>query len=70
VAQAIMPAAPTLLSAQTASASERTTVLDPERRRAGVYTPSSIYGAKHGVLRTEDPAIEVPLAELFQALDD
>ncbi len=25
---------------------------------------------KDGVLRTEDPAIEIPLAELFQALDD
>jgi hypothetical protein len=28
------------------------------------------YEAKDGMLRTEDPAIEVPLADLFQALDD
>jgi Uma2 family endonuclease len=45
-------------------------LIDPERRRADVYTPSAIYEAKDGVLRTEDPAIEVPLAELFQALDE
>ena len=45
-------------------------VIDPEARRADVYTTALIYEAKDGVLRTEDPAIEVPLAELFQALDD
>jgi Uma2 family endonuclease len=45
-------------------------LIDPERRRADVYTASLIYEAKDGVLRTEDPAIEVPMAELFQALDD
>jgi Uma2 family endonuclease len=45
-------------------------VIDPEARRADVYTASGFYEAKDGVLRTEDPAIEVPLAELFQALDD
>jgi Uma2 family endonuclease len=45
-------------------------LIDPERRRADVYTASAIYEAKDGVLRTEDPAIEVPLAELFQAPDD
>jgi len=45
-------------------------VIDPETRRADVYTASGFYEAKDGVLRTEDPAIEVPLAELFQALDD
>jgi Uma2 family endonuclease len=45
-------------------------LIDPERRRADVYTASGFYEAKDGVLRTEDPAIEVPLAGLFQALDD
>lgn len=45
-------------------------LIDPKRRRADVYTASAIYEAKDGVLRTVDPAIEVPLAELFQALDD
>jgi Uma2 family endonuclease len=45
-------------------------LIDPETRRADVYTPSAIYEAKNGILRTEDPAMEVPLAELFQALDD
>jgi hypothetical protein len=39
-------------------------------RRADVYTPLGFYEAKDGLLRTEDPAIEVPLADLFQALDD
>ena len=45
-------------------------LIDPERRRADVYAASGFYEAKDGVLRTEDPAIEVPLAGLFQALDD
>jgi Uma2 family endonuclease len=45
-------------------------VIDPEERRADVYTASGFYEAKDGVLRTENPAIEVPLADLFQALDD
>jgi Uma2 family endonuclease len=45
-------------------------VIDPDRRRADVYTAAGFYEAKDGILRTEDPAIEVPLAELFQALDD
>jgi len=45
-------------------------LIDPERRRADVYTPSLIYEAKDGLLRTENPAIEVPLDDLFQALDD
>jgi Uma2 family endonuclease len=45
-------------------------LIDPETRRADVYAPSAIYEAKNGILRTEDPATEVRLAELFQALDD
>jgi len=45
-------------------------VIDPEERRADVYTQSAIYEVKDGVLRTQNPAIEVPLAELLQALDE
>jgi len=45
-------------------------VIDPDARRADVYTAAGFYAAKDGVLRTEDPAIEVPLVDLFQALDD
>jgi Uma2 family endonuclease len=45
-------------------------LIDPKQRRAVVYTATATYEAKDGVLRTEDPAIAVPLTELFQALDD
>jgi Uma2 family endonuclease len=45
-------------------------LIDPDAHRADVYTSSRIYEAKDLILRTEDPAIEVPLAEIFQALDD
>lgn len=45
-------------------------VIETEALRADVYTASVIYEAKDGMLHTEDPLIEVPLAELFQALDD
>jgi Uma2 family endonuclease len=45
-------------------------LIDPYRRRADVYTGSQIYAPADLILRTEDPAIEVPLAELFQAIDE
>ena len=45
-------------------------LIDPDARRADVYTESRIYEVKDLVLRTEDPAMEVPLAELFQAIDE
>jgi Uma2 family endonuclease len=45
-------------------------LVDPETRRSDVYTESAIYEAKDLMLRTQDPAIEVPLAELFRALDE
>ncbi|HYW45667.1 MAG TPA: Uma2 family endonuclease [Bryobacteraceae bacterium] len=45
-------------------------IIDPNTRKADVYTPGAIYEAKDLILRTEDPPIEVPLAELFQALDE
>jgi hypothetical protein len=34
-----------------------------------VYTADSIYERKDGVLKTENPALIVPLAEIFAALD-
>ena len=40
-------------------------VVDPAVRRGWVYTSDSIREAKDGVLRTTDPAIAVPIAELF-----
>ena len=45
-------------------------LIDPDARRADVYTQSRIDEAKDLVLRTEDPAMEVPLAELFHAIDE
>lgn len=45
-------------------------LIDAEARRADVYTAAGFHAAKDGVLRTEDPAMEVPLAGLFQVLDD
>ena len=40
-------------------------VVDPAVRRGWVYTPDAIREAKDGVLRTTDPEIAVPIAELF-----
>jgi Uma2 family endonuclease len=45
-------------------------LIDPYRRRADVYTGSQIYAPADLILRTEDPTIEVPLAELFHAIDE
>ena len=39
-------------------------LLHPGTRRAFVYTSEAMYEVKDGVLRTEDPAICVPLHEL------
>jgi Uma2 family endonuclease len=44
-------------------------VIDPRTRRAWVYTKDGSREAKDGILRTEDPAIELPLPEIFQALE-
>jgi Uma2 family endonuclease len=44
-------------------------LVDPYRRSVDVYTGSQIYAVADSILRTEDPAIEVPLAELFNATD-
>jgi Uma2 family endonuclease len=40
-------------------------VVNPRTRVAYVYTSFGIHAAKDGVLRTEDPALELPLAEMF-----
>src|ERR1051325_5734818 len=37
-------------------------VIDPQTRRAWIYTADSIHEVRDGILRTQSPAIEVPLA--------
>jgi Uma2 family endonuclease len=44
-------------------------VVDPRTRRAWIYTKDGCHEAKDGILRTENPAIESPLPEIFQALE-
>jgi len=44
-------------------------VIDPRTRRAWVYTSEGAIEAKDGILRTENPAIELPLPEIFKALE-
>ena len=44
-------------------------VVDPRTRRAWTYTNDGSRESKDGILRTEDPAIELPLPEIFQALE-
>ncbi|HEY6343512.1 MAG TPA: Uma2 family endonuclease [Bryobacteraceae bacterium] len=44
-------------------------VINPRTRRAWTYTKEEIREARDGVLRTENPAFAVPLAEIFTALD-
>jgi Uma2 family endonuclease len=44
-------------------------VVDPGTRRAWVYTKDGCHEAKDGILRTENPAIELPLPEIFQVLE-
>jgi Uma2 family endonuclease len=45
-------------------------VIDPATKKADVYTTGHFYEATDLVLRTTDPQIEVPLAELFQVLSE
>lgn len=42
-------------------------VLDPLAKRAFCYTPGEMHEVIDGILRTRDPNIEVPLAEVFEA---
>ena len=44
-------------------------LIDPEARRAWAHTTESIREAKDLILRTEDPAIELPLADIFREID-
>ncbi|MGA3205529.1 MAG: Uma2 family endonuclease [Bryobacteraceae bacterium] len=45
-------------------------VVDPTDRRAWTYSLEGSREVKDGVLRTENPSIEVLLAEVFAGLDD
>jgi Uma2 family endonuclease len=45
-------------------------IIDPEERKADVYTPAGFYEAKDLILRSEDPRIELSLSEIFRALDE
>ena len=45
-------------------------VIDTETRKADVYAAEHIYEAKDFVLLTQEPAIGIPLAELFRELDE
>ena len=44
-------------------------VINPRTRSAWVYTKDGAHEAKDGMLRTENPAIELPLPEIFKALE-
>ena len=41
-------------------------VIDPLAKRAFCYTPGEMHEALDGVLRTKDPDLAVPLAEIFE----
>jgi Uma2 family endonuclease len=43
-------------------------VINPRTRVAWVYTKGGAHEVKDGMLRTENPAIELPLPEIFEAL--
>jgi Uma2 family endonuclease len=43
-------------------------VVDPERRRGYLHTGGGSHEAKDGILRTENPDLAVPLAEIFAEL--
>jgi len=44
-------------------------LIDPRTRRAWIYTKAGSHESTDGILRTEDPAIELPLPEIFHALE-
>jgi Uma2 family endonuclease len=44
-------------------------VINPSSRRAFVYTSEGGYEPKDGILRTENPEMIIPLAEIFQSLE-
>jgi Uma2 family endonuclease len=43
-------------------------VVDPIARTGEIYTANSNYPASDDVLRTENPVVEVPLAQLFKKI--
>lgn len=45
-------------------------VVNPRTRRAWVYTAEGIYEAKDGILRTGNPELVVPLADVFAGLEE
>ena len=45
-------------------------VINPRSRRAWVYTADSIAEAKDGILKTENPELVVPLAEIFAEMEE
>jgi Uma2 family endonuclease len=45
-------------------------VIHPRTRRAWVHTKDGVHEAKDGILRTENPALTVPLAEIFAGMDE
>lgn len=44
-------------------------IVDPHSRRAWTYTKDGSHEAKDGILRAENPEIELPLPEIFRALE-
>lgn len=45
-------------------------VINPANRRVWIYTSDAAREVTDGVLRTENPSIEVLLSEVFAGLDD
>lgn len=45
-------------------------VIDPVTRTALVHTKDGAHKVKDGILRTENPALTVPLSQIFAALDE
>jgi len=45
-------------------------VVDPFERRAYTYLRGDLQEVKDGILRTQDPVIEVPLKDIFAAMDE
>jgi Uma2 family endonuclease len=41
-------------------------ILNPKTREAIVYTEGDVHPVTDGMLRTENPAIEIPLSEIFE----
>jgi len=42
-------------------------VVDPQTRKAWIYTSEASQEVRDGILRTEDPAILVPLDAVFES---